>query len=134
MKFPDIAAFISDCESCGSEEIGFCDSESFDGENINGAAPGGYLNPFGYYVIGSTIGGNTIVISDADPRVLFADHTWYGDDEINYQDHAGDGEWHTIPLNADNVRHSLYELAANRKEFLSHLRDGTIDRKIEAID
>ena len=85
-------------------------------------------------MIGSTLGGNTIVISDTDPRVLFADHTWYGEDEINYQNHAGDGEWHTIPFTADNVRHSLYELAPDRDNFLSRLCDGTIDREIDTID
>ena len=134
MKFPVIASFISDCASCHSKEIRFCDAESFDDENSSGVAPGGYLNPFGYYVIGTTIGGNAIVVSDVDPRVLFADHTWYGDDEINYQDHAGDGAWHAIPMTSDNVRRSLYELAPSRDEFLSRLRDGAVDFQIEAID
>ncbi len=111
MEFSGIESFVDECESSGSDEIGFCDQHSFSGENMADAAPGGYLNPFGYFVIGTTIGGNTIVISDSDPRVLFADHTWYGDNDINYQDHAGDGKWHelrTLTLALSKMFNVLY--------------------------
>ena len=38
------------------------------GENMPGVGPGGDINPFGWYVIGTTGGGNGVVVhSDYDP-------------------------------------------------------------------
>jgi hypothetical protein len=133
MQHSDIREFIIQCKNAASREIRWVDAIGFSGENIQGAAPGGYLNRFGYYVIGTTVGGNAIVLGDDDERVLFADYTWYSDDEINYEDIAGDGEWHTLPMDASNMRQSLYELARNQSDFLEKLRTGEIDRLLEPI-
>ena len=53
---------------------------------------------FNWWVVGTTIGGNAIVVGDDDPGVFFADHTWYFEDTVSYQDLAGDGTWIDLPL------------------------------------
>lgn len=133
MTFEDIREFVDCCRAIGSDEVSFCDAESFADENIDGAAPGGFLNPFGYFVIGTTIGGNAVVVGETDPRVCFADHEWYDDEEISYQDLAGDRQWRTVPRTAETVRDTLFELATTREQFLASLRSGAIDRTLGPI-
>jgi hypothetical protein len=134
VKYSVIIEFIQQCSAASTPLIQWLDEEHlFDAENAEGAAPGGFLNQFGYYVIGSTVGGHAIVLSDEDPRVTFADYTWYDDDEVDYQDLSGDGEWHTLPLSLTNVRKSLYELASDRDVFLVKLRAGAIERLLDPI-
>lgn len=134
MKYSVIIEFIQQCSAASPSLIHWLDEESlFNDENAEASAPGGFLNRFGYYVIGSTVGGHAIVVSDEDPRVTFADYTWYDDDEVDYQDLSGDSGWHALPLSATNVRKSLYELASDRDDFLVKLRTGAIERLLDPI-
>jgi hypothetical protein len=57
----------------------WCDDDDLNDENMPGAGPGGDINPFGWYVVGSTSGGNGVVVRADDPGVFFADHEWCGD-------------------------------------------------------
>ena len=134
MHYSAIHDFIQRCSSIAPSLVGWLDEESlFNDENREGTAPGGFLNRFGYYVIGSTVGGHAIVASDTDPRVTFADYTWYDDDEVDFKDLGGDGTWHALPLTGPNVRQSLYELASDRDEFLLKLQSGEIESLLEPI-
>lgn len=133
MQLSKIHEFMQQCKNISSLEIRWVDAAGFEGENMEGAAPGGYLNRFGYFVVGTTVGGNAIVLGEDDERVLFADYTWYSDDEISYEDIAGDGQWHTLPMDASSMRRSLYELARNQSDFLEKLRTGEIDRLLGPI-
>lgn len=133
MKYADIASFVEKCSSHESQ-IRWCDVERFDGENMPGASPGGNINPHGYFVIGTTIGGNAIVIGDHDGRVCFADHTWYSGDQISFQDLAGDRDWHDVDFTTESVAKSLFPLSQTKEEFLNALASGKIDEVIDEID
>ena len=61
------------------ENVYWCDDDELDAENMEGVGPGGYVNPFGWYVVGSTIGGNGVVVRADEPGVYFAYHEWCGD-------------------------------------------------------
>src|SRR5688500_4138340 len=101
--------------------VTWCDDGRLDDENMDGAAPGGYLNRFGWYVIGTTGGGNAVVMSGDDPGVYFADYTWYDDKEIGFQDYRHDGKHVRPALKEPNVRRSLYPLAGSIEEFLANV-------------
>jgi len=133
MEYARIRDFVSRCSELPTDEIRWVDEVAFQGENMDGASPGGYLNRFGYAVIGTTIGGHAIVVGDSDDRVTFADCTWFAGEEINYEDLAGDRSWHTLPLSAENVRKTLFELASSHEEFLGKLESGEIDRILAPI-
>jgi hypothetical protein len=60
-------------------QVNWCDDDGLEDENMEGAGPGGDLNPFGWYVVGTTGGGNGVVVGVDDPGVYFADHEWCGD-------------------------------------------------------
>ena len=83
----------------GESQIRWCDSGRIEEENAAGVSPGGYLNQFGFWVVATTIGGNAIVVRKGDPAIYFADHTWYHEDTVSFEDLAGDGEWIDLPLN-----------------------------------
>ena len=85
------------------DHVNWCDDKGLAGENMPGAGPGGDLNPFGWYVIGTTGGGNGIVVRVDDPGVYFADHEWDADNT------------------AEGVRRALVPLAPSIEEFLESL-------------
>ena len=134
MHYDNITEFIKTLKSYKSEEVRWCDEARFNEENQEDVSPGGWLNPYGYFVIGTTIGGNAVVIGTKDPRVCFADHAWYTDDEISYQDVMGDEEWHDLPYNTQNLFKSLCPLSSTRQEFIEKISSGVIDEIIEEID
>jgi hypothetical protein len=135
MNYADIEPFLIACqEAAPKSQIRWCGSDRFRDENMDGVSPGGELNRFDYYVIGTTVGGNGIVAGIHDSRICFADHTWYGEDEIGYQDLGGDKKWHCVPLTAENVRKSLFQLAGDKAHFIERLRSGEIETVLDEID
>ena len=59
--------------------VNWCDDDDLSDENMPGAGPGGDINPLGWYVVGTTGGGNGVVVRADEPGVYFADHEWCGD-------------------------------------------------------
>ncbi len=57
-------------------QVHWCDDQQHHVENSSGVSPGGDLNPFGWFVIGTTGGGNGVVVHADEPGVYFADHEW----------------------------------------------------------
>jgi len=118
------------------DQVNWCDDDGLDGENREGAGPGGWLNVFGWYVVGSIGGsGNSIVVRADDPAVYYACHEWYGGDisnaAVDFQDFGGSGahresvtrqdcqraKWMSVPFTAEGVRRSLFQLASSIDEF-----------------
>ena len=77
-----------------------------------GAGPGGDINRFGWYVVGTT-GGNGVVVGVDDPGVYFADHEW-----------CGDGT-------AEGARRELIPLAPSIEEFRRSVDE--IDARLDEI-
>ena len=113
-------------------QVGWSGDERLRDENMEGVGPGGWLSRFGWYVVGTTVGGNAVVVREDDPAVYFADHTWYSDFGIHYQDLAGDGSWIPVPLTAEGVRRSLFRLADSVEDFVARVAE--IDALIDRID
>ena len=91
--------FDVECRPRNAQKLSWCDDQGLDDENMPGVGPGGDINPFGWYVAGTTGGGNAVVVRVDDPGVYFADHEWNGDDT------------------ADGVRRALVPLAPSIEEF-----------------
>ena len=94
-------------------QVSWCDDQRLAGENMPGAGPGGDLNPFGWYVVGRTGGGNGIVVRADDPGVYFADHEWDAEN------------------NADAVRQALVPLAPSIEEFRRSVDE--VDARLDEI-
>lgn len=133
----------------------WCDDGGLEDENMEGAGPGGWLNVFGWYVVGSTVGGDAIVVRADDPAVYFAGHEWYSDDEVDFEDFGGSGarlvsstiknwdgkelvvqrlkaEWVQAPFTAEGVRRSLFQLAPSIDEFRAKAAE--MDALLDRID
>lgn len=87
------------------ENVNWCDDQRLDDENMEGAGPGGDINPYGWYVVGTTIGGNALVVGTDEAGVYFADHEW-----------CDDGT-------AEGVRRELIPLAPSIDEFRQNLAE-----------
>jgi hypothetical protein len=94
-------------------QVNWCDDRGLDGENMPGVGPGGDLNPFGWYVVGTTGGGNVVVVRADDPGVYFADHEW-------------DAE-----STADAVRRALVLLAPSIEELRRSVAE--VDARLDKI-
>ena len=92
----------------------WCDDQGLDDYNMEGAGPGGDLNPFGWYVVGTTGGGNGVVVRADDPGVYFADHEW-----------CDDGT-------AEGVRRELVLLAPSIEEFRRSVVE--MDARLDELD
>lgn len=142
------------------DQVNWCNDDDLEGENMEGAGPGGWLNVFGWYVVGAIGGsGNAIVVRADDPAVYYADHEWYGGDitdtTVDFQDFGGSGarlvsseitnwngerrvvqrlhaDWVSVPFTADGVRRSLFQLAPSIDEFRK--RADEIDALLDQID
>jgi hypothetical protein len=114
-------------------QVRWCDQRRFAEENAPEVAPGGYLNRFGWLVVGTTIGGNAIVVREDEPGVYFADHTSYSDDEVSYPSRSGRG-WTYESLTSESVRRSLVSLADSDEEFVHRADSGEVDERIDALD
>jgi hypothetical protein len=139
------------------DQVNWCDDDALEDENMEGAGPGGWLNVFGWYVVGSIGGsGNSIVVRADDPAVYYAGHDWYGGDTtVDFQDFGGSGarlesktiknwdgqervvqrlhaEWVSVPFTADGVRRSLFQLAPSIDEF--RMRADEMGDLIDRID
>jgi hypothetical protein len=113
-------------------QVVWCDDVRFGEENAPGVSPGDHLNRFGWFVLGTTIGGNAIVAREDDPAIYFADHTWYHDSGVHYQNLGGDRSWISAPLAAESVRKSLFKLSESASEFVQTIPE--IDSVIDRID
>ena len=130
---PEIARRLQRFREIVSQQVRWCSDERFVEEHALGASPGGDLAPFGWHVVGATIGGNAVVIREGDPGVYFADHTSYSDDEVCYPTADGNG-WTSEPLSAASVRRSLVLLASTDEEFVRLARSGEMDGLIDSLD
>lgn len=99
---------VVDCQ-----HVDRCDDDRLNDENMPGVGPGGDINPYGWYVVGTTIGGNAVVVGADDPGVYFADHEW-----------CDDGT-------AESVRQELIPLAASIEDFRRNLVE--IEARLDRI-
>jgi hypothetical protein len=113
-------------------QVRWCDDRRLLDENADGVSPGGFLNRFGWWVIGTTVGGNAIVVRDDDPAIYFADRCWYNDEfGIYYEDLAGDKSWKEDVLDEGGIQRSLFVLASSDEDFVA--RTGEICAILDAI-
>lgn len=133
MTYDEIAEFISKCRATRNGYVQWCDVERFTEENMEDVSPGGELNKFGYFVVGTTIGGNAIVVSADDSRVYFADHSAYSPNEIYFPDYSNSGEYIRLDVTPENVARSLFTLADTRAAFVELLSSGAVSAQIDRI-
>jgi hypothetical protein len=116
------------------DQVNWCDDDDLADENMEGVGPGGWLNVFGWYVVGTTVGGNAIVVRVDDPAVYYAGHEWYGGDTVDFEDFGGSGKgkWVSAPFTAEGVRQSLFQLAPSIDEFRERAEE--IDALLDRID
>jgi len=123
------------CLTTAPAQIRWCDPTTFRNENSEGASPGQYLNRFGWWVLGTTIGGNAVAVGKGDPAVYFAGHDWYFDETVAYEDlRGGGGVWRDGPLTKEMVSDSLFMLAPTPDAFIQASKNGEIDAILQRID
>jgi hypothetical protein len=106
------------------------DHQGFIEENSN-LAPGAIISKYGYFVIGTTVGGNAITVSEHDSKIRFCDHTGWYDDPMTF---AAKQDYDERPYSLDNVRDAQIVLAENSDELIRLVQENKLDRLIDEYD
>jgi hypothetical protein len=102
-------------------------------ENMPNVAPGGYINKFGYLVIGTSVGGNAVCFDSNSGKVYWADHVSFTEEEISYKDRET-GDWVYLPFSKENVLRALVLLDDNIETFLNKLLKDELEGLLDDLD
>ena len=106
------------------------DEDGFIAENTE-RSPGAIISRFGYWVVGTTVGGNAITLSSKDSAVRFCDHTGWYEDNLCF---ASKRDYVERPYNDENVRLAQIVLADNIEQLESILVAHQFDALIDQYD
>lgn len=99
-------------------------------ENAPSTAPGGFLFPYGYIVIATSISGNALCVNQRTDAAYWADHDSFASDEVHFEERPS-GQRIDLPINPENIAKALVPLEPSLKVFLIEL---LIDRLTEHLD
>lgn len=136
MKHKDIEEYLRFClteEGYQASGIHIHSLARMHDENMPDVAPGGYINQFGYLVIGTSVGGNAICFDSNSGNVYWADHVSYNEWEICYQK-RGTEEWIYLPFSEENVPKALVLLDNDIETFLNKLLKDEFEGVLDDLD
>jgi hypothetical protein len=131
MRFAMIRPFLARLASMPFIGIRYCEDERRFCEENAQLSPGAMISKFGFWVIGSTLGGNAVTLSDHDQKVRFCDHTGWYDDCMCYAAHEGYAE---RAYSQRNVENAQVVLAETLDDFERMCLDGEMESIIEKLD
>lgn len=102
-------------------------------ENMPNVAPGGYINKFGYLVIGTSVGGNVVCFDSNSGKVYWADHISFNEAEISYKNRET-GEWIYLPFSEENILKALVLLDDDIETFLNKLLEDELEKLLDDLD
>src|SRR6266568_6360246 len=118
---PDVNEYICYClprfsyQVCG---IAVQSLRDIIGEMHPGAAPGGYIRPYGYLVIANSAGGNVLCLQSATGKVFWTDHDSFLDDSISIQNRST-GDWEFLDdYTPENVQRAMVLVSDDLESFL----------------
>ena len=133
MKFEDIESLIQTASLHPNSEVRWCNSEEhFLSENSPDSSPGFKINEFGYYIIGTTIGGNAISYCPNDDTFKFCDHTGWYEDFMSYE--SENEEYIESPYSKEAVSNAQVLISSSKEQFLENCKNGKLELQIEALD
>ena len=130
MEFKEIENEIREIEAMGQCFEYWVDAEAFERENSE-YAPGAIISKYGFYVIGTTVGGNAITYSPIDGKIRFCDHTGWYDDNMTF---AAKRDYAKRPYSQDNVREAQIVLAENFEDLKKIIKSGNFDDLVDEYD
>jgi hypothetical protein len=95
-----------------------------------GAAPCGYLFPYGYLPVWSSIGGNVVVYCLGDGSFYWADHISFSEDRITIP-----VTYEEIPFSEENIKKGLILVSREPTDkFLARLLRGEYRNQLDGLD
>ncbi|MFO1064849.1 MAG: hypothetical protein U0892_13370 [Pirellulales bacterium] len=106
------------------------DEDAYLTENTQ-LSPGAIISRYGYWVVGSTAGGNAITLSTHDSAIRFCDHTGWYENNLCF---AAKQDYTERPYNDDNVRLAQIVVAENWTQFEAILVADELDLLLDQYD
>lgn len=131
MKFEPIQSILERLADLPFVGVRFCYNESRYREENSELSPGAIISRYGFWVIGTTIGGNAITLSEHDGKVRYCDHTGWYDNDMCYAAHQ---DYTRRNYSAANVESAQVVLATSLSEFEKMCVDRSIDSLLEELD
>ena len=102
-------------------------------ENAPSTAPGGFLFPYGYIVIATSIGGNALCVNQQTGAAYWADHDSFASDEVHFEERAS-GQWVDLPINPETIAKALVPLKPSLEVFLKELLTDRLTEHFDSLD
>lgn len=102
-------------------------------ENLSETSPGAYIFPFGFLVVGTSIGGNAICVDSRTSSVYWANSVDFLDDALSFEDKTS-GEWLELEYNYENILRALVHLGDDWEAFVIGLLEGKLESRLEALE
>jgi len=134
---PDVDEYVRYClprdiyQACGLGVLGL---QNIIAEMQPGAAPGGFIRPFGYLVVAASAGGNVVCFQSRSGGVFWADHESFTDGEISFQNRST-GEWEFLSeYSPANVERAMVPLSDSIETFLTELLTDRLEARFDELD
>lgn len=133
----EIYQYLSTClsdDDYTASGINVCSFLSLIQENLEEANPGKYIYPFGYLVIGTSIGGNAICFHEQTGMVVWADRACFMPQQVAYKE-QNTGKWLYLEGYSDeNVNKAMYTISDNIEQFLIDLLNDRLQELLDELD
>jgi hypothetical protein len=136
LKNPDIKEYLMNCltiDGFSASGLAIKNLEAIQDEIMPDVAPGGFIAPYSYLVIATSIGGNAVCLDEKSSSVYWADHSHFFENLISYEDKET-GEWIDLQVTPENVKKALIPLSNNIQNFLIDLFEDKLKEKFETLD
>lgn len=134
----DLREYLTTClaiESYAASEVTVADFNGLMEENLGDAAPGGDIFRFGFLSIATSVGGNAVCVDTRTAEVFWADHTYFLDDLISYEDRST-GEYVHLrgAYTEETVRRALVLLSEDLGSFVESLLRDELTAALDELD
>jgi hypothetical protein len=132
----DIRQYIEHClpvSSYVASNVSVLTLEAIHGFTAEGCSPGGFILPFGYLVIATSIGGNAICFGSQTGGVYWADHVTFTS-TITYRDRATRRWEEWGEYTPGKVERALVRIADDIECFLKALLNDQLTGQLRALE
>lgn len=108
-------------------------TQGIEEENSAEVAPGGFIAPFGFVVIATSVGGNAVCVDCHTGATYWADRSSFTEEDISFEDRST-GAWVDFPFSPENIPKALVPIEYSLEVFLERLLTDDLETLFDELD
>jgi hypothetical protein len=133
----DVSEYLRLClpkSTCIASDVSILNLSEMRDNMCEGAAPGGFLKPFGYLVVATSVGGNAVCFHSPSGSVVWANHDSFRSTSIAYEDKLISKWVYFYDYTPENVAKALVSLSPSIENFLLDLLSNRLSARLDELD